>query len=99
MSEYEAIHKDPGPNARNFYAAPFQIHINTLKILAAELPFQAVDELIQLLGMRYGYMRNKRAPLERIFRDLRSASLMYSNDRLLIANGKLALVDTAVDLL
>jgi acyl-CoA dehydrogenase len=71
----------------------FNIHINNLKILASELLFHAVDELIQMSGLQYGYLRNNSVHLERTFRDLRSASLMYANDRLLIANGKLTLLD------
>jgi len=38
-------------------------------------------------------VRDARVALERRFRDLRSAALMYSNDRLYVANGKLTLVD------
>lgn len=71
----------------------FNIRINNLKVLASELLFDAVNELMQLSGLRYGYLKNNRVSLERTFRDLRSASLMYTNDRLLMANGKLTLLD------
>lgn len=74
----------------------FNIQINNLKILASEMLFAAVDQLLQLSGLRYGYLKNSPVCLERTFRDLRAASLMYSNDRLLIANGKLALLDRNV---
>jgi acyl-CoA dehydrogenase len=42
-----------------------------------------------------GYMKNTALDLERVFRDLRSATLMYHNDRLLGANGKLILVENS----
>jgi hypothetical protein len=38
-------------------------------------------------------MKNTALEIERVFRDLRSATLMYHNDRLLGANGKLILVE------
>jgi acyl-CoA dehydrogenase len=78
--------------------AHVQIHLNTLKVTAAELTFRAVDSLIQLTGVSVGYLRNSTVPLERHFRDLRSASLNYSNDRLLLANGALSLLDRTVRL-
>lgn len=98
LAEYETIRRYATPDRREFYATPFQIHINTVKVVASELAQRTVDELIQLVGLRYGYLRNTRTAAERVFRDLRSASLMYSNERLLIANGKLALVDRRVTL-
>jgi acyl-CoA dehydrogenase len=77
-------------------APSFQIHINTLKVHVAESAFATVDDLVQLVGLRHGYSKASSIPVERALRDLRSASLMYSNDRLLVANGKLALLDTEV---
>lgn len=76
-----------------------QIHINTLKIIAAERTFAAVDALIDLVGLAAGYLGSSPIPLERNFRDLRSASLNYANDRLLVANGTLTLLDKAVTLI
>jgi hypothetical protein len=52
-----------------------------------------VDGLMEVAGLATGYRRTPESPLERIFRDLRSASLMYSNDRLLLASGRLGLLD------
>ena len=75
-----------------------QIHINALKVLAAELTFRAVDRLVQLTGMATGYLKESSIPLERHFRDLRSASLNYADDRLLTAMGKLCLLDRSVRL-
>ena len=79
-------------------APPIQLRLNALKIFCAERSFAVVDDLVQLVGLRYGYMRAAPFPLERLFRDLRSASLNYANDRLLAANGALALMDREVRL-
>jgi len=75
-----------------------QLHINGLKIVASELTFSCVDRLVQLVGLSTGYMKTSTIPLERHFRDLRSASLNHSNDRLLSANGRLTLFDRSVNL-
>jgi acyl-CoA dehydrogenase len=75
-----------------------QLRLNGLKVFAAERTFAAVDQLVQLVGLRHGYRRDSALPLERIFRDLRSASLNYANERLLLANGALALFDREVRL-
>lgn len=69
------------------------ILINNLKIAGSRLAFSVVDGLIELSGLSHGYLRNDPSGLERMFRDLRSAALMYSNDRLLQANGRLLLVE------
>ncbi len=74
------------------------IHLNSLKILASELCFRAVDGMIALVGMFGGYSRDSPLHLERHFRDLRSAALNYSNSRLLVTNGNLALMDRSVEL-
>jgi acyl-CoA dehydrogenase len=70
-----------------------QVHLNTLKVAAAELTFAATSRLVQLAGMPIGYLKGSAIPLERHFRDLRSASLNYSDDRLLTAIGALSLLD------
>jgi acyl-CoA dehydrogenase len=57
-----------------------------------------VDRLVQFAGLSRGYARNSPMPLERAFRDLRSASLNYSNDRLLTAIGSLQALDRPVRL-
>ncbi|GAA5054955.1 acyl-CoA dehydrogenase family protein [Nocardia callitridis] len=69
--------------------AQFAIHTNELKVLASVKCFDAVDTMIEIGGLSLGYMRNPRTRLERAFRDLRSASLNFSNDKLAVANGKL----------
>ena len=74
--------------------ARFQISSNGVKVLASTLCYQAVDELMQVCGVS-GYYTGSGLGLERVLRDLRSASIMYSNERLLIANGKLSLLETS----
>ncbi|MDO0925025.1 acyl-CoA dehydrogenase family protein [Streptomyces sp. TG1A-8] len=76
-----------------------RIHLNTLKLAASELSFTAVDRMMQLAGLSLGYSADSPLPLERAFRDLRSAALNYSNDRLWTANGALTLLDRSVRLL
>ncbi|OLE22651.1 MAG: acyl-CoA dehydrogenase [Catenulispora sp. 13_1_20CM_3_70_7] len=73
-----------------------QIHLNTLKVVAAESTYRAVDRLVRLTGLATGYLKDSPVPLERQLRDLRSASLNYADDRLLVAVGALSLADRAV---
>ncbi|WP_256105806.1 acyl-CoA dehydrogenase family protein [Streptomyces sp. ODS05-4] len=73
--------------------APWQLLVNSLKVTASEQCPAAVEELIELVGLRHGYLRNQPLALERALRDLRSASLNYANDRLHLANGSLSLLD------
>ncbi|MEV8511983.1 acyl-CoA dehydrogenase family protein [Dactylosporangium sp. NPDC051484] len=84
--------------ARSLDLPSTQIHLNTLKVAASELTFRAVDRLIQLVGLSTGYLRTSPIPLERHFRDLRSAALNLANDRLLTSVGTMALMDKAVTL-
>ena len=85
-------------DAPDMSAAPVQLLLNTLKIRAAEESFAAADELVELTGLRHGYLTDSPLTLERTFRDLRSASLNYANDRLRLANGALSLRDPGVRL-
>lgn len=73
-----------------------QLLLNTLKVSAAEQCFEAVNETVELVGMRHGYLRDSPLFIERALRDLRSATLNYSNDRLYLVNGALALMDPEV---
>ncbi|MEV6445507.1 acyl-CoA dehydrogenase family protein [Amycolatopsis sp. NPDC051716] len=79
-------------------APAVQLRLNGLKVHAAERCAAVVDELVELTGLRHGYMRDSALPLERVHRDLRSASLNYANDRLYDANGAIALLDRDVTL-
>jgi alkylation response protein AidB-like acyl-CoA dehydrogenase len=76
-----------------------QLQLNTLKIIASDLTFQAVHEMIEVAGLRVGYLRNPEMPLERHFRDLRSASLNHSNDALTVGVGALSMLDRGVTLI
>lgn len=69
------------------------ISLNNVKIAVSRLAFEVLDRLLDLSGLAQGYMKNTTLEIERVFRDLRSATLMYHNDRLLGANGKLILVE------
>ncbi|MBL1089859.1 MULTISPECIES: acyl-CoA dehydrogenase family protein [Streptomyces] len=73
-----------------------QLQLNALKITASEECLAAVDDLITALGLRHGYLKDSPTRLEQALRDLRSAPLNYSNDRLHLADGRLALRDQAV---
>jgi acyl-CoA dehydrogenase len=77
---------------------PAQLLVNALKVHAAEQCFAAIDEMVELVGLRHGYLKGSPMFVERVFRDLRSASLNYANDRLLLANGSLTLRDRQVRL-
>jgi acyl-CoA dehydrogenase len=85
-------------NGRSVDTPATQIHLNTLKVAAAEMTFRAVDRLVQLAGLANGYLKGSAIPLERHFRDLRSASLNFADDRLLKATGALAVLDRSVRL-
>ena len=84
--------------AAELSAPPVQLLINTLKTQAAEQCFEAIHELVELVGLRHGYLRTSPLFLERALRDLRSASLNYGNDRLYLINGSLAVLDQEVRL-
>jgi acyl-CoA dehydrogenase len=75
---------------------PVQLLLNAVKITSSEQCPAAVDELVELVGLRHGYLRDSELALERVLRDLRSASLNYSNDRLHAADGALTLMDKEV---
>ena len=94
--EYQKLRHGPKSVYENLSAPGFQIRIKNLKIMASEMLYDAVDRLVDLCGLRYGFLQNDRVPLERILRDLRSATLMFSNERLLLTNGKLAMFETGI---
>ncbi|MBG7704680.1 acyl-CoA/acyl-ACP dehydrogenase [Streptomyces sp. MC1] len=73
-----------------------QLQLNALKITASEECLRAVDDLIDAVGMRHGYLKGSPTRLEQALRDLRSAALNYHNDRLDLVDGKLALLDPEV---
>ncbi|MFG6402476.1 acyl-CoA dehydrogenase family protein [Microbacterium sp. P04] len=79
--------------------ADVQIHLNSLKVVASERCRQAVDSMIDLVGLSDGYRLGTSLGLERIARDLRAASLTYNNRRLVSSNAALAVLDPSVRLL
>lgn len=75
-----------------------QLRLNALKLIASEHTFGAVDRMVQLAGLRLGYLRNSPIALERHFRDLRAAALNHANDSLWTGVGALTLLDRSVEL-
>ncbi|MFI5972730.1 acyl-CoA dehydrogenase family protein [Streptomyces sp. NPDC051452] len=75
---------------------PRQLLLNSLKVTASEECLAAVDDLVEAVGLRHGYLKDSPTRLELALRDLRSASLNYHNDRLNLADGRLALRDLGV---
>lgn len=96
LAEYEQLRNTHGTRQPPFEHYGLNIRLNELKVVAAERLFAAVDGILQLAGLRFGYRCLAEVGLERAFRDLRSASLMFSNDRLLVTNGKLAILDATI---
>ncbi|HEY6362715.1 MAG TPA: acyl-CoA dehydrogenase family protein [Vicinamibacterales bacterium] len=70
----------------------FIIQVNNLKVSASRISFAVADALMEVCGLFDGYLRASDLGTERVFRDLRSASLMYSNERLLQASGNLLFI-------
>ncbi|MEV7425375.1 MULTISPECIES: acyl-CoA dehydrogenase family protein [unclassified Streptomyces] len=83
-------------NAEDLSLPRIQLLLNGLKITAAEECYRAVDGLVDAVGMRHGYLKDSPTRLEQALRDLRSAALNYSNDRLHLVDGNLALLDAEV---
>ncbi|MFI8219858.1 acyl-CoA dehydrogenase family protein [Streptomyces sp. NPDC085932] len=73
-----------------------QLLLNSLKITASEQCPAAVDDLVEAVGLRHGYLKDSPTRLELAVRDLRSAGLNYHNDRLHLADGRLTLRDQGV---
>lgn len=69
----------------------FAIHMNNLKVEAARLAPAVVAQALGVCGIS-GYRRNSSFSVERHLRDVYSAALMISNDRVLAANAEALLV-------
>lgn len=76
-----------------------QLQLNTLKVAASEMTFDAVNRMVQVAGLRLGYSRQSSIPLERHLRDLRAASLNHSNDGLRVGIGAFTLMDQSGSLI
>lgn len=74
-------------------ANDYWIALNSVKVAASETAFEVVDGLIQVVGLKDGFLQNDELPIERVFRDLRSASLMHHNERLLAVSGRMMLME------
>jgi acyl-CoA synthetase (AMP-forming)/AMP-acid ligase II/alkylation response protein AidB-like acyl-CoA dehydrogenase len=85
-------------NRTSLASTATQIHLNTLKVAASELTYRTAERLVETAGLLEGYRRNATG-LERLSRDLRAATLTFSNDRLLTATGRLLLLDAGTSLL
>jgi acyl-CoA dehydrogenase len=75
-----------------------QSAINALKVAAASRSFWISDTALEMSGFSRGYFGEDGGWSEHAFRDLRSASLNYSNDRILSVMGTMTLVDRGGDL-
>jgi acyl-CoA dehydrogenase len=82
-----------GVDFAEYESVSHNLLVNELKVAAARISFRVVDGLMRLVGMAAGYLRESELELERVFRDLRSASLMLNDDRLLAANGRMLICE------
>jgi len=91
VDDYQRVRTSPQGTAE-LRSYEFHRRLNGLKVLAASTAFAAVDALLEDAGFRGGYLQSAPLPVERVFRDLRSASLMVPNERLLLLNGRTLLM-------
>jgi len=71
----------------------FSLQINNLKIIASEYSYKIADKLMDIVGLFDGYIDGSQLQVERVYRDLRSASLMFHNRRIYEINGSLLLME------
>ncbi len=90
--KYDDLRDNSAPAAA-YEDATLKILVNNLKVGVSKLMFEVADDLIEMAGMSLGYRQGHDLALERLFRDLRSGALMYNNDQILAANGKLVLME------
>jgi acyl-CoA dehydrogenase len=94
IRRYESMRGEPAPPCA--YEDPeWTIALNGLKVAGSRISYATVDLLIEAAGLTRGYLRDETLGLERVFRDLRSASLMVNNDHLLQMNAKQMLMHQA----
>ena len=89
---YDDMRDNGAPDAA-YEDATLKILVNNLKVGASKSMFEVADGLIEMAGMSLGYRQGHDLALERLFRDLRSGALMYNNDQILSANGRLVLME------
>jgi acyl-CoA dehydrogenase len=85
---------EDGPASR-YESATYRIELNNVKLLASEDCCAVADELITIAGLKKGYLQDDPDGLERTYRDLRSAPLMFANEHLYQSNGRLMLFERA----
>lgn len=91
IQRYESMRSENAPQAA--YEEPgWTIAINGLKVAGSRISYSTVDSLVELAGLTNGYLADQVLELERVFRDLRSATLMVNNDHLLQMNAKQILI-------
>ena len=90
--ELEALRRR-GAEPADYEDPRLNIRLNNLKVAGSEMSFAVANDLLEMSGMFEGYLQGSSLGIERVFRDLRSAALMYHNDRLLAANGRLMLLE------
>lgn len=93
IDRYEALRSQRAA-ADAYEDAAWTIALNGLKVAGSRIAYTVVDTLIEIAGLAHGYLRDESLGLERVFRDLRSATLMISNDHLLQTNAKHMLMHT-----
>jgi acyl-CoA dehydrogenase len=97
IGEYEDLRASSAPPTA-YEDAEWTVPLNGIKVAGSTLALEAVDSLVEMGGLKYGYLRDTEVGLERVLRDLRSASLMVSNDYLLQSNAKSMLLQRPEDL-
>lgn len=97
IHRYESMRAAGAPSSA--YEDPdWTIALNGLKVAGSRISYATVDLLIEIAGLTRGYLRDETLGLERVFRDLRSASLMVNNDHLLQMNAKQMLMHQTEEL-
>ncbi|MEU6548751.1 acyl-CoA dehydrogenase family protein [Streptomyces sp. NPDC046915] len=93
LGEHRGLTEGGDRDGARLDSPAFQILVNNVKMTASQETYAAVDALLGLAGLAWGYRRDGGTDLELLFRDLRAAPLMYGNDRLAGASGRLAVMD------
>ncbi|WP_185929593.1 acyl-CoA dehydrogenase family protein [Paenibacillus popilliae] len=75
------------------HSLTYKIKVNNVKIISSEILCKVMDMLVQIGGLKLGYLKNKETSIEKIYRDIRSSRLMLSNEKLKIINGKMSLIE------
>jgi acyl-CoA dehydrogenase len=85
--------RETGADLASYRDVTLSLLLNNVKVTASRNCQAVASELMELCGLFDGYLANKEAGVERVFRDLRAATLMFKNERLLDANGRLSWIE------